>query len=351
MTACLDDAVGETRLVRLDAEGRPFELRIERASERGRLARAGEIYLGRVRRIEAKFGGAFVDLGVGPEGFLPFRQGRMPAGLHEGARVKVEIAAEAAPDKGPRLRRLPDAAEVGDAPIRIAAPPPLAELEEDALRGPEARRIADAAEDAALMREIALEGGGAITIEATRALTAIDVDAGARESSAPTRLARAVNLAAIDAAARHISLRALSGLIVIDLLDLRAREDRDAMRERMIAALRASGVKAEVGLVSRLGLLELAVERRRRSVREVVCDSTGEPTDESIALAALRRLEDEAVADRGARLVLRAPAAAAAWLEADTIGWREALTARIGARFAIEAQENPRSRAIEVRPA
>jgi Ribonuclease G/E len=203
--------------------------------------------------------------------------------------------------------------------------------------------------EAALAREIALQGGGSIAIEPTRALIAVDVDAGARPGDSPMRLARATNLAAVEAVARHIALRALSGVIVIDLLRMPAREERDAIRQRMNEALAATGVRAEVGGVSRLGLLEIAVERRRRAVHEIALDAEGAPTAETLALTALRRLEDEGLADRGARLELLAPAKAMAWLEGEGagIGWREALTRRIGARFTVSAHDRD---AIEVRP-
>jgi Ribonuclease G/E len=341
MKTYLDDAVGETRLVRVDDEGRACGLEIERWSERGRIARLGDVYLARISKVEPRLGGAFVELGLGSHGFLPFKQGRAPAGLHEGARVKAEVAGEAAPGKGPRLRRLPDAAETGDFPRLISTPPPLAERAGDALRGPEARRIADQAMEAALAGEVALQGGGSIAIEPTRGLVAVDVDAGARAAAAPAQLARAANLAAVEAVARHAGLRSLSGVIVVDLLRMPSREDREAVRDRMKAALGSLGVKAEVGGVSRLGLLEIAVERRRRAIHEIALDAGGRPTAETVALPALRRLEDEAAADRGARLELTAPAAALAWLEGEGagIGWRQALTQRIGARFRVSAHD------------
>jgi Ribonuclease G/E len=348
MTVYLDASVGETRLARADKSGRLVELRIERDSERGRIARAGEVHLARIARIEPRLGGAFVDLGVGPDGFLPFRQAKTPAGLHEGSRVKVEVAAEAAPGKGPRLRRLPDAAETGRAPRLVSEPPPLAE-EADAVRGAEARRVADQAQEAALAREVALEGGGAIAIEATRALVAIDVDAGAREARTQARLARATNLAALEAVARHIALRGLSGLVVVDLLHMATKDDREAARARLAERLEALGVKADLGAVSRFGLLELAVERRRRALHEFLLGPDGAPTAETVALTALRRLEDEAAADRGAQLVLSAPPAVAAWLESGAIGWREALAGRIGARFTLEVRADVGADDIAVR--
>lgn len=350
-TAYLDESVGETRLVLLDEVGRPSALRFERTSMRGRVAAAGEIYYGRLVSMEERLGGAFVDLGVGPEGLLPFKDGKIPAGLHEGAAVKVEVAAEAAPGKGPRLRRLPDATEKGDAPRLISAPPRLAAEFPRAVRGPDARRAVDASVELALALQVAIAGGGSIAIEQTRALVAIDVDSGARAAPTPDLLSRATNEAAIDAAARHIGLRSLSGIVVIDLMTIHQRTDRDVLRARMVAQLKRVGVKAEVGLISRLGLLEVAVARRRQSINELMLDPlSGEPTTETTALDALRRLEDEAIADRGARLKLMAPPDAVAWLEGDegrAIDWRRALSDRIGARF--ELAVHPRGQ-IEVSP-
>jgi Ribonuclease G/E len=347
MKTYLDDAIGETRLVRVDDQGRLAALQIERWSERGRAALLGEVYLARVAKVEPRLGGAFVDLGVDPPGFLPFKQGRTPEGLHEGARIKVEVAAEAASGKGPRLRRLPDAAESGAFPRLVSSPAPLAEQIAE-VRGPEARRVADQAVDAALAREVPLDGGGSIAVEPTRGLVAIDVDAGARASDTPARLARAINLAAVEVVARHVGLRSLSGVIVVDLMRMSEREDRDLMRERMKAMLATAGVRAEVSGPSRLGLLEIAVERRRRAVHEILLEGSGACMAETTALAALRRLEDEGVADRGARLELLAPGAAFAWLEGEgaRIGWREGLTTRLGARFRVSAHA---SDAIEVR--
>ena len=84
----IEENIGETRAAVVE-NGRIVELHQERWSEAGQGAIGGEIYRGRVRRVEPALNAAFVDLGVGPEGFLPFGKSGRPRGLHEGAALGV----------------------------------------------------------------------------------------------------------------------------------------------------------------------------------------------------------------------------------------------------------------------
>lgn len=332
--AFLDEGVGETRLVRVDAEGRPVALTIARASDDGAVALFGETYAGRVRAVEPSLHAAFVDIGVGAPGFLAFKGKRAHAGLVEGAGVRVEIAAEAAPGKGPRLRRLPDGAGVADAPRRLTPAASLAVEAGDVVRGDEARAAADLAVEIAASRVIALAGGGDLAIEPARGLVAIDVDGGAQPP-------RAVNPAAAEEAARQIALRGLSGLVMIDFAGAPDRAAGAALRASVLAHLSAFGVKAEAALVSRFGVLELAVERRRRAVHEMLFEPDGSPRVDAVAFDALRALEREGAADRGARLVLTVAPPVAAWLADHELIWRAGLTDRLGARFTVTAAPEP----------
>lgn len=110
---------------------------------------------------------------------------------------------------------------------------------------------------------VPLQGGGAITIEATRALTAVDVDAGAARDALRT------NREAAAAVARQIRLRNLGGLIVIDLIT----PADGAARRRVLADLRAAladdPLRPQLGDgVTRFGLVEVA---RRRRGRPLAC--------------------------------------------------------------------------------
>lgn len=124
---------------------------------------------------------------------------------------------------------------------------------------------------ALLAPEVALPSGGRITIEATRALTAIDVDSGA---AAPLQ----TNLEAAAAVARHLRLRAIGGIVVVDFVSMGRGTDRAAVVDALRSAL--VGDSARITLSDRLsplGLAELARERRGPSLAEALVDRGGMP--------------------------------------------------------------------------
>lgn len=337
----LDGAVGETRMA-LVQKGRPVSLRVWRWSDDGRRARHGEIYIARVTGVDTSRRGAFLDLGLSEEtGFLPLDgSGRVPMRtgprkVREGELVTVEIRREGGGIKGPVAglllepgagapRRL--AAAESDAPLRNAAPAPL-----------ETRAALDEIFERALAPQAALSGGGVITIETTQALTAVDVDAGARPgNSDPNRFVRDLNIEAAQDIAVELRLRSIGGLVVIDFLNMSRQEDRRVFEQAARAAFQEDPWGATLAPLSRFGLLELSRPRMLRSLRETFLSAHGEQTVESAALAALRALEREALFARGRSLTLRAPIAVAQWLSQPIIAWRESLSRRIGLRFAIE---------------
>ncbi len=107
---------------------------------------------------------------------------------------------------------------------------------------------------AALEPVVPLAGGGAIIIQPTAALTAIDVDGGGRR-------ALEVDLAAAGEIARQLRLRQIGGTIAIDFVDLAAKADRARLLQTLRAALASDPAPAEVLPMSPLGIVQ--VSRRR----------------------------------------------------------------------------------------
>lgn len=327
--------VGETRCAVIDGE-RVLELHVARWSERASRALRGEVFRARVRRIDAALNGAFCDLGRGPEGFLPFGGKGRPDGLHEGAAIGVQIAREAFQQKGPTLALFE--VEPGAAPETVIAAPPLAErlaMGFDAAVRSEAEAGVDLEPlfDAALEPEVSLSGGGRLIIEPTAALVAIDVDAGGRKSAAVgARFAMEVNKAAAKEAARQIRLRGLGGVIAIDFLPLKKKGDQSALQAAIQSAFKGDPAKVDIAPPSRFAIVELARQRLGRPLHEIMTER-GADTIETAALSALRSLEREGRANRGARLSLEAGADVHGWLEEDPIGWRKAMSSKLGARF------------------
>ncbi len=346
------DHVGETRCAVFEGD-RAVELHLERWSERRSRAVRGEVFRARVTRIEASINGAFCDLGRGPQGFLPFGKAR-PDGLHEGAAIGVQIAREAFQDKGPTLHLFE--VEPGPAPETIHAAPPLAErlslAHEAPVRTPkEAEMDLDRLFEAALEAHVAIPGGGTLIIEPTAALTAVDVDAAGRKASAGgAKFAMALNKDAAREAARQIRLRGIGGVVAIDFLPLKKRADQKALEASIASAFSRDPAKIDIAPPSRFAIVELARQRLGRALHEIQCDGAGALSVETCALAALRRLEAEGRAARAKRLSLRAGREIAHWLEADSIGWRAAMTDRLGPRFSVEPADTLSDRGFEVKP-
>ena len=80
--------------------------------------------------------------------------------------------------------------------------------------------------------------------------------------------------------------------------------------------------------------MEMTVPRRTRSVREILCDSDGQLTDETLAIGLIRQIEAAAVANPGSRLRVGVSAGVAEAAK----GLASQLAAIVGARFAIEVE-------------
>jgi Ribonuclease G/E len=338
-TLCIDDAVGEYRRALLDASGRPFRLEIERSSERGRRARLDEIWWGRVKTRMPGNRGWFVDLGLAVDGVIePTRA----AAVTEGALLAVRVKSEAWADKGPVLSLADMSAKTPrpDKPLKHAGPdadPFLQGVEILAtIGGQEARCQMDAAVEEAGQRLHQLAGGGDIAIDATRGLTAIDVDGGSRSGGSDAEaVALDLNVTAAREAARQIALRGIGGLVVVDFVGMESPPNQRAViagfREALAAVL---GRANKVLEMSPLGVCEAAIARRSRPV----ADAISIPAVEREALDALREIETAGMSARAARIHARVSVEAARWLETETLGLKDQLAGRIGARWLIEAE-------------
>ena len=321
--AYLDISPGELRGV-VTLDGLPERLFVERVGVDLGPA-LGARYRARVAEIAGDLRLARLDLGSGVQGVLPLKP---DAGLARGATLEVETTAEGRGGKVAVFRLVaPSEGKPGQLvpgpslEARLAATAPGAEI----LRGAAARDAADEAEDAALAVQHALAGGVSLSIEPTRALTAVDVDrAGSAGASSKTVLD--ANRMAIGQAARLLRLKALGGTIVIDLIGF--PRDASVLQAEARAAFAPDDPGVAVLPVSRLGLLQIATPRRERPTGEVLCDADGRLSARSIAQRLVRALEREGRADPGARLTARCAQETAAALRP--------LAAELGPRFTVE---------------
>ena len=319
----IDRAPGETRGV-IAVDGRPERLLIEREGETW--PRLGLRRRGRVTLVDRALGLAVLDLGEGQEASLRLKADRPPP--VQGQSLDIEIAIEPQGGKPAVARVL--ASEAGVESLSPSLEQRLATLAPGApiIIGAEARAIADEAEEEALAVEHALGGGVSLAIEPTRALTAVDIDLGTGGGDGK-RAARHANLSALTALGRLLRLKGLGGLVVVDLVG--RGHDGPALAHAIQAAFAVDQPGVVIGPVTKFGTLELALPRRYRPVREILCDSSGQPSARTLALRLVRSIERQAHAAPGARIVARCAPDVAAM----AAGPAQTLKAIVGARFEV----------------
>ena len=121
-------------------------------------------------------------------------------------------------------------------------------------------------------RIVYMEGGGYICVDETEALIAIDVNSGMRKGKDLPETILATNLAACIEIARHLRLRDIGGLVVIDFIDMRSQKDRDSVLKQMRKLVREDRARSTIIPISRLGLMQMTRQRESESLLEKVFD-------------------------------------------------------------------------------
>jgi ribonuclease E len=169
---------------------------------------------------------------------------------------------------------------------------------------------------------VQLKSGGYIVIDVTEALVAIDVNSGraTREASIEDTALK-TNMEAAEEAARQMRLRDLAGLIVIDFIDMEERRNNASVEKKLKDKLKSDRARIQVGRISGFGLLEMSRQRLRPGMIEATtkgcphCHGTGRVrSDDSIALALLREIEEEGVRQRSKEVLIACPVEVANYL-------------------------------------
>jgi ribonuclease E len=189
---------------------------------------------------------------------------------------------------------------------------------------------------------VQLKSGGYIVIDVTEALVAIDVNSGraTREASIEDTALK-TNMEAAEEAARQMRLRDLAGLIVIDFIDMEDRRNNAAVEKRLKEKLKSDRARIQVGRISPFGLLEMSRQRLRPGMIEATtkscphCHGTGRVrSDDSMALALLREIEEEGVRQRSKEVLIVAPVEIANYL----LNQKREHIAMIEARFGLSVR-------------
>jgi len=176
--------------------------------------------------------------------------------------------------------------------------------------------------ESAHARQVNLPSGGAIVIDHTEALTAIDVNsARATRGSDIETTALNTNLEAAEEIARQLRLRDLGGLVVIDFIDMESSRNQREIENRVRDSLHYDRARVQTAKISRFGLLELSRQRLAPSLEEGSftpcprCNGIGHIRGiESSALNILRIIQEEAMKEHSAAIHVQVPVAVATFL-------------------------------------
>ncbi len=113
-----------------------------------------------------------------------------------------------------------------------------------------------------------LKSGGYLMIQPTEALTVIDVNSGKYEGRGDAFLK--VNLEAAEEAARQIRLRNLSGIVIVDFINMKEEESRAELMNCLRTHVRQDKVKTTVVDMTPLGLVEITRKKITKPLREAL---------------------------------------------------------------------------------
>ncbi len=143
--------------------------------------------------------------------------------------------------------------------------------------------------------EVKLNSGGYLVINPTEALVSIDINSGSSiKQKNVESTALDTNLEAADEIARQIKIRDLSGLIIIDFIDMLGYGNRKLVERKLKEKCRSDRARIQIGRISNFGLLEMSRQRLRESAVKWKVDLT----DESFAQKLLKLVELKAVLNK-----------------------------------------------------
>ncbi len=128
-------------------------------------------------------------------------------------------------------------------------------------------------------RKVELDNGGSIFIDVTEALTVIDVNSGKYVGSDSIEdTALAINLHALDEIGRQVRLRNISGIIIIDFIDVKDKNNINQIINKARSVFKEDRVKTSVVGMTKLNLMEITRKKDRENFFNLItreCEHCG----------------------------------------------------------------------------
>jgi ribonuclease E len=190
--------------------------------------------------------------------------------------------------------------------------------------------------ESAYSHKVTLPSGGSLVIDHTEALVSIDINSARSTRGGDIEAtARNTNLEAAEEIARQLRLRDIGGLIVIDFIDMESQANQRAVEDMLRDAVKMDRARIQLGRLSRFGLLELSRQRLRPALSETThincprCSGMGTIRGvESMSLALLRLIGEEARKERTGRVIAQVPVDVATYLMNEKRDWLNQIESR-----------------------
>lgn len=201
--------------------------------------------------------------------------------------------------------------------------------------------------ESAFAHSVSLPSGGSVVIDHTEALTAIDINS-ARSTKGEDieETALNTNLEAAEEISRQLRIRDLGGLVVVDFIDMGPHRNQRDVENRLRDAVKQDRARIQIGKISRFGLLELSRQRLRPSLEESTqlvcprCSGNGVVRSvESLALAVLRIVGEEARKERTAKVIAQVPIEVSNYVLNEKRNWVQAIQDENGVSIVIVGDE------------
>ena len=150
--------------------------------------------------------------------------------------------------------------------------------------------------------EVKLSSGGYLVINPTEALISIDVNSGKSiKQKNVENTALDTNLEAAEEISRQLKIRDLSGLIIIDFIDMLSFNNKKIVERKLKEKCRKDRARIQIGRISNFGLLEMSRQRlRESSVKWQI-----KLTKESFSLKTLKLLELKSIENKSKVIFLK----------------------------------------------
>jgi len=205
--------------------------------------------------------------------------------------------------------------------------------------------------EAAYQHELRLPSGGAIVIDHTEALVAIDINSSrATKGGNIEETALQTNLEAADEIARQLRIRDIGGLVVIDFIDMTPIQNQREVENRLRNALHLDRARIQIGRISRFGLLEMSRQRLRAALNvssEISCphcDGRGSIRSiESVAISIVHLIQENASRVPDAQIQVQLPIDITTYLMNEKRGVLAEIEAQTSAKIIIIPNQHLKS--------